>query len=81
MNGSVRRATVENWLARIIATGVGLVGVVFLAVFPLTRIATARERADIDRALTPLVSMPLDRLQTPAGRILDLTWGRPKSTA
>jgi hypothetical protein len=40
---------------------------------PLTRTAIARERADIDRALTPLVSVPLEQLQTPAGRTLDVS--------
>jgi hypothetical protein len=33
---------------------------------------TARERADIDRALTPLVSVPLEQLQTPDGRTFDV---------
>jgi len=63
---------VEDWIARIAAIGVELIGVAFLAVYPLTRRATARERADIDRALTPLVRVPLEQLQTPAGRTLDV---------
>ncbi len=57
----------ENWIARITAIGVGLIGVAFLAVYPLTRTATARERADLDRALMPLVSVPLEQLQTQLG--------------
>jgi len=42
-------------------------------VYPLTRTATARERADIERALTPLLSVALDQFQTPAGRTLELS--------
>lgn len=63
----------ENWIARITAIGVGLIGVAFLAVYPLTRTTATRERADIDRALTPLVSVPLEQLQTPDGRTLDVS--------
>jgi hypothetical protein len=64
---------VENWIARITAIGVGLIGVAFLAVYPLTRTATARERADIDRAVTPLLSLPLEQLQTPTGRTFEVS--------
>ena len=63
----------EDWIARIGAAGAGLIGVAFLVVYPVTRAATARERADIDRALTPLVSVPLEQLQSPTGRALDVS--------
>jgi hypothetical protein len=63
---------VENWIARVIALGLGLIGVAFLAVFPLMQTKAARERADIDRALMPLLSVPLEQLQVPGGRTFDM---------
>src|SRR5438094_8642411 len=63
----------ENLVARMIGLGLAFVGVAFLSVYPVTRRADARERADIDRALAPLVSVPLDELQAPNGRTVDVT--------
>jgi hypothetical protein len=63
---------VENWIARVIALALGLIGVAFLAVFPLMQTKAARERADIDRALAPLLSVPLEQLQVPGGRTFDV---------
>ena len=61
----------ENWIARLIAFGIGFVGIAFLAVYPFTRTAIARERADIDRAAAPLLSVPLQLLQVPEGGTFD----------
>jgi hypothetical protein len=71
----VRRigTTVENWIARLLASAVGLVGLAFFVEYPITRAAVARERADINRAAAPLLSVPLELLQTPSGWTSDLT--------
>jgi hypothetical protein len=63
---------IENWVARLIAFGLALIGVTLLAVYPLNRAAATRERADIARAAAPLLSVPLDLLQAPGGRTFDL---------
>jgi len=63
----------ENWIARLIAFGVGLIGAAFLAVYPFTQTGIARERADIDRAAAPLLSVPLELLQVAGGHTVDLT--------
>jgi hypothetical protein len=63
----------EKLIARVMAVGLGLIGVAFFAVYPITRVAANRDRADIDRALAPLVSVPLEQLQSPGARIVDIT--------
>jgi hypothetical protein len=63
----------EKCISRVIAVSLGVIGVAFLAVYPFTRIAAARERADIDRAWAPLVSVPLEQLQAPGGLTLHVT--------
>jgi hypothetical protein len=50
-----------------------VVGAVFLAAYPAARISVARERADIQEANSPVVSLPLDSLQSPAGREVTVT--------
>jgi K+-transporting ATPase A subunit len=50
-----------------------VVGVLFVACYPITRVSEAREQADILRALSPLASMSLDALQAPGGREFELT--------
>jgi hypothetical protein len=50
-----------------------VLGVVFLAAYPLARISEVRERADIHRALSPLMDAPLDSLRSTAGREFELT--------
>lgn len=48
-------------------------GVLFVAAYPIVRISEVRERADIHRALSPLVTAPLDSLRATAGREFQLT--------
>jgi hypothetical protein len=50
-----------------------VLGVVFLAAYPLVRLSELRERSDIHRALSPLVDAPLDSLRSTAGREFALT--------
>jgi hypothetical protein len=67
------------WAGLFLATGrsvpmtLTVLGVVFLAAYPLVRISEVRERADIHRALSPLVDAPLDSLRSTAGREFELT--------
>jgi hypothetical protein len=67
------------WAGVFLATGrsvpmtLTVLGVVFLAAYPLVRICEVRERADIDRALSLLVDAPLDSLRSTDGREFELT--------
>ena len=63
----------ENWIARLIALTVSLIGVAFIAVFPLTRTALARERVDLERAGAPLLSVPLENLAGSVEHAFDVT--------
>jgi len=58
---------------RSVPTTLAVLGVEFLAPYPIVRITELREQADIHRALSPLVSAPLDSLRTTAGREFELT--------
>ena len=58
----------ENWAARAIGGVLALIGVVLLGVYPFTRMAAARERSDIDRALAPLLNVPLEQLRASNAR-------------
>jgi hypothetical protein len=64
---------VESRIAHVAAVVLGLCGVAFLAVYPLARRSIAREKADIERAGAPIVSVPLEQLQAPGGQTLDVT--------
>ena len=60
----------EHWIARVIGGLLSLLGVGLLSVYPLTRLAASRDESDINRALAPLLKVPLDQLQTPIARSL-----------
>ena len=58
---------------RSVPVTLAVLGAVFLAAYPAARISVAWERADIQRANSPLASMPLDSLRSSAGREFTVT--------
>jgi hypothetical protein len=50
-----------------------VLGILFLAAYPIVRVREVREQSDIHRALSPLVNAPLDSLQGTAGREFQFT--------
>jgi hypothetical protein len=54
----------EKFVARCGIILMSLVGVALIAVYPLTRLTTAREYAELARTQEPLLSVPLEQLHT-----------------
>jgi hypothetical protein len=71
--GAVFWAGVFLATRRSVPMTLAVLGVVFLAAYPLVRVSEVREQADIHRALSPLVDVPLDSLRSIAGREFGLT--------
>jgi len=64
---------VEKFVAKSGVIGMSLLGVALIAVYPLTRLSTARDYADLARTQEPLLRVPLEQLRASGEGAFDVT--------